>query len=273
MPVTLRFTRRMVYDVLHVVVLLLSILLVVGISVDTFKDIAFYNQPRFLKLQLMVCLFFLFDFFVEFFMSDRKRHYLWTHAVFFFVSIPYQFLISYFNIELPPELSYILRFAPLTRGGYALAIVIGWFTSNRVTGMFITYLLILVSTLYFVSMSFYVVEHNINPGVENYLDALWWACMEMTTAGSSINAISRRTVPRILHGLLRAYDNAYDDSLHIVADKTPRLHSRRRQPEAVRVARSDSRQLRDRQFRQDERHEAVSLREFSQNGRSAPDRP
>lgn len=30
---------------------------------------------------------------------------------------------------------------------------------------------------------------------------------------------SRRTVPRILHGLLRAYDNAYDDSLHIVADK------------------------------------------------------
>lgn len=186
----LRFTRRMVYDALHVVVLLLSILLVVGISVDTFKDIAFYNQPRFLKLQLMVCLFFLFDFFVEFFMSDRKRHYLWTHAVFFFVAIPYQFIISYFNIELPPELNYILRFAPLTRGGYALAIVIGWFTSNRVTGMFITYLLILVSTLYFVSMSFYVVEHNINPGVENYLDALWWACMEMTTAGSSINAIT-----------------------------------------------------------------------------------
>lgn len=190
MPGKLRFTRRMVYDVLHVVVLLLSILLVVGISVDTFKDIAFYNQPRFLKLQLMVCLFFLIDFFVEFFMSDRKRHYLWTHAVFFFVSIPYQFIISYFNIELPPELNYILRFAPLTRGGYALAIVIGWFTSNRVTGMFITYLLILVSTLYFVSMSFYVVEHNINPGVENYLDALWWACMEMTTAGSSINAIT-----------------------------------------------------------------------------------
>lgn len=186
----LRFTRRMIYDVLHVVVLLLSILLVVGISIDTFKDVAFYNQPRFLKLQLMVCLFFLFDFFVEFFMSTRKRRYLWTHAVFFFVSIPYQFIISYFNIELPPELNYILRFAPLTRGGYALAIVIGWFTSNRVTGMFITYLLILVSTLYFVSMSFYVVEHNINPGVENYLDALWWACMEMTTAGSSINAIT-----------------------------------------------------------------------------------
>lgn len=83
MPGKLRFTRRMVYDVLHVVVLLLSILLVVGISIDTFKDVAFYNQPRFLKLQLMVCLFFLFDFFVEFFMSDRKRHYLWTHAVFF----------------------------------------------------------------------------------------------------------------------------------------------------------------------------------------------
>lgn len=58
MPGKLRFTRRMVYDALHVVVLLLSILLVVGISVDTFKDIAFYNQPRFLKLQLMVCLFF-----------------------------------------------------------------------------------------------------------------------------------------------------------------------------------------------------------------------
>jgi len=181
---------RITYAILHVVVLLMSIFLVVGISVDTFKNIAYYQQPEFMEIQTWICLFFLVDFVIEFIMSDRKRHYLWTHIIFFVVSIPYESIIAHWDLTLSPTISYIMRFIPLIRGGYALAIVVGWFTSNKIAGLLITYTLNLMSTVYFVSMVFYIVERHVNSGIESYTDALWWACMEMTTTGSDIYAVT-----------------------------------------------------------------------------------
>lgn len=183
-------TRKIIYDLLHLAVLGLSIFLVVSISVDTFRNVAFYRQPEFMKVQFWVCIFFLSDFVIEFFMDHRKAHYLLTRSVFFLVSIPYESIIQYFGIELAPEIGYLLRFVPLVRGGYALAIVVGWFTANRAESMLVTYILTLMASVYFASMVFYVVEHDVNVGVVNYQDALWWACMEMVTTGSSISAVT-----------------------------------------------------------------------------------
>lgn len=175
---------------LHVMVLLLSVFLVVSISIDTFKNVAFYHEPRFMKVQLWICLLFMADFFIELLMSRRKRHYILTHFIFFLVSVPYESIIRYFSITLSPEVSYLMQFVPLVRGGYALAIVTGWFTSDRTTGMFVTYLLTLASFGYFVSMVFFVVEHNVNPAVIDYQDALWWTGMQMVTTGSSITPVT-----------------------------------------------------------------------------------
>lgn len=182
--------KRVVYDILHVVVLVLSIFLVIAISLDTFHNVAFYREQRFMRVQFLICMVFLGDFVVEFFMSDRKRHYLTTHFVFLIVSIPYNAIVSHLNIVLPSELQYLMRFIPLVRGGYALAIVVGWFTSNRAAGMVITYVLTLFASVYFASMVFYVVEHNVNAQVVDYPDALFWAAMEMVTTGSDIHAIT-----------------------------------------------------------------------------------
>ncbi|MEG1763414.1 MAG: potassium channel family protein, partial [Bacteroidales bacterium] len=33
-------------------------------------------------------------------------------------------------------------------------------------------------------------ERNVNGMILDYWDALWWACMDMTTVGSDINAIT-----------------------------------------------------------------------------------
>lgn len=183
-------TRKVIYDLLHLAVLALSIFLVVSISVDTFRNVAFYRQPGFMKAQFWVCMFFLFDFVIEFFMDRRKGHYLLTRSVFLLVSIPYESIIHHFGVVLSPEVGYLLRFVPLVRGGYALAIVVGWFTANRAASMLVTYLLTLMASLYFASMVFYVVEHGVNAGVVTYEDALWWACMEMVTTGSSISAVT-----------------------------------------------------------------------------------
>ena len=54
--------KRGIYGVLHVIILLLSLFLVISISVDTFKGIPFYTQSLYMKVQLWICILFLFDF-------------------------------------------------------------------------------------------------------------------------------------------------------------------------------------------------------------------
>ena len=64
-----------IYGVLHIVILLLSLFLVVSISVDTFKGIPFYTQTVFMKVQFAVCVLFLLDFILEWFLAKHKVRY------------------------------------------------------------------------------------------------------------------------------------------------------------------------------------------------------
>lgn len=190
--------------ILHLLILALSILLIVLISVDTFKNIDFYNQPRFEKWQFWICIVFIADFFIEFFLSDKKKHYFATHFLFLIVSIPYQAFIYRYGIAeyFSRDFLYIIRYMPLIRGGYAMAIVIGWFTSNKATGLFFSYIITLFSTVYFASLTFFLFEHGVNPLVKSYKDALWWAAMDVTTVGCNIVAVTG--VGRVLSVLLAA---------------------------------------------------------------------
>lgn len=190
------------YAFLHVVILLLSVFLVVCISIDTFKNESFYMQPKFMKLQFWICVLFLLDFFIEFYLSPDKWSYLKTHFIFFIVSIPYNSIITHYGWTFDPQITYCLRYIPLIRGGYAMSIVVSWFTYNRATGLFISYLATLIFTVYFASLAFYLFEHGPNPEVANYQDALWWAAMDATTVGSNIVAVT--PVGRVLSVILAA---------------------------------------------------------------------
>ena len=46
--------KRWVYGILHVIILILSLFLVISISVDTFNNVPFYNQPSFMKVQFWI---------------------------------------------------------------------------------------------------------------------------------------------------------------------------------------------------------------------------
>lgn len=194
--------KKGIYGFLHVIILLLSLFLLISISVDTFKGIAFYTQSSYMKVQFWICLWFLFDFVLELFLAHRKWHYLRTHFLFFLIAIPYQNIIMHYGWTFSDELTYLIRFIPLLRGGYALAIVVGWLTYNRASSLFVSYLTMLLATVYFASLTFFVIEHKVNPLVTDYGDALWWAFMDVTTVGSNIVAMT--TVGRILSVVLAA---------------------------------------------------------------------
>ncbi|MBD5370427.1 MAG: two pore domain potassium channel family protein [Bacteroides sp.] len=194
--------RKIIYFCMHILVLLLSLFLIVSISIDTFHNVDFYKEPKFMEIQYWICILFLLDFFVEWALAERKWRYLLTHFVFFLVSIPYGALINYFDLSLSPQIAYLIRFVPLVRGGYALAIVVDWMTENKATGLFLAYTISLVATLYFSSVIFFVFEQHVNPLVNNYDDALWWAAMDMTTVGSNIIAVT--PIGKILSVVLAA---------------------------------------------------------------------
>lgn len=118
--------KKGIYGFLHILILLLSLFLVISISIDTFKGISFSTQSVYMKIQFWICILFLFDFILELALSKNKLHYFATHFIFLLVAIPYQNIITYMGWTFSPEVSYIIRFIPLVRGGYALAIVVGW---------------------------------------------------------------------------------------------------------------------------------------------------
>ena len=159
------YEKKGIYGILHVIILLLSLFLIVTISIDTFNNIPFLTQGSYLKIQFWICMFFIADFVLEFFLSKRKIYYLQTHLIFLIVSIPYLNIINYYGIEFSPEITYFLRFIPLARSGYALAIVVGWLSSNKASGLFVSYLTMLLATVYFSSLIFFVIEHKVKPQV------------------------------------------------------------------------------------------------------------
>lgn len=108
-------------------------------------------------------------------------------AGFYSISEYYCIIITF---TFRPEVSYFLRFIPLLRGGYALAIVVGWLSGSKASGLFTSYITMLMATVYFASLIFFVLEHKVNPMVTDYWSALWWAFMDVTTVGSNIYAVT-----------------------------------------------------------------------------------
>ncbi len=196
----LLFDKRTIMYLLNITVLALSIVLILMISIDTFNNINFDHEPKFLRWQFWICVVFMSDFFIGAMLADRKWHYIWTNIIFLLVSIPYQVLVIHFDIGLPEKVMYMLRYMPLIRGGYAMAYVITWFTNNRATGLFLAYIIIMLSMVYFASLTFYLFEFKVNPDIKKYTDALWWASMAVTTEGSSISPMT--SVGRVLNVML-----------------------------------------------------------------------
>lgn len=175
---------------MNTVVLVLSVLLIVWISIDTFKNINFLENHRYMTFQFWVCIIFIIDFFVELWNSENKWRFFRRRIVFLFLSVPYLNIVNLMDIHLSYDALYFVRFIPLARGALALSIVISYLSSNAVTSLFMSYLSIMILVGYFCSLIFYQREHGVNPEVNTYWTALWWSAMNMSTVGCNISPVT-----------------------------------------------------------------------------------
>lgn len=173
-------------------VVVLSLGLIVVLSIATFKGIEFLHDSMYMKFQFFVCIFFITDFFVELWLSPngKRWHYVRRRWFFLLISIPYLNLVYWFKIGLSAEAMYFIRFIPLMRCAFALSIVLGYISSNRITSLLTSYVSILVLVTYFAGLIFFECEHPVNPLVVNYWDAFWWGMMQATTLGCDIYPVT-----------------------------------------------------------------------------------
>lgn len=182
--------RRRTIFVLRIMLLIVAWGLIALITYDTLNNISFLTNPFYLKIQLWICLFFLFDIAVEFTLSEHRWRYLARNIFFVLVSIPYPYIIHALDLQVIPEVAYALRFMPLLRAAYVFGLVTGIMSKNIVTSLFGGYILMLVTILYCMSLMFFVEEHFVNPQVTDYWQALWYTIMQMSTCGSNIAPVT-----------------------------------------------------------------------------------
>lgn len=132
---------------------------------------------------------------------NRRRHIL-SHLMFLLICVPWLNIIAHFEWHIAGEIQYLLRFLPMIRAAYVVALVAGFISSNKLANLFRTYIILMVTTIYFGSLMFYVAEHFINPSVASYWDAMWWTVMDMTTAGCSVEPLT--STGRVLSVVLSA---------------------------------------------------------------------
>lgn len=176
--------------VLHLLVLAGALALIAYITYDTLRNVSFVDSPEFIKVQMWICIFFEIEIFIEFLLSSRKIHFLSRNLVYIVVCIPFTAVFHFFDIDMQPGVAYAFRFLPMVRAACVMAMTWGIMSKNWITSMFGAYIIMLVATLYFLSLAFFVEETPVNPDVWNYGQALWYSVMQMTTCGSDITAVT-----------------------------------------------------------------------------------
>ena len=175
---------------LHLSAFMLSLLLVISISIDTFKGIPFYDDANYLDLQFWICVLLIILYAVEVYNADDSWRYFGRHILFLLLIVPYLTLFDWLGVQLSTEASYLFRFIPLVRGYIAFTLIAYGLMRDLMAGLLITYIVVLFSFIYYCSLIFYVLEVNVNPQLHSFWDSLWYACMTATTAGCSIQAVT-----------------------------------------------------------------------------------
>jgi len=164
----------------------MALVLFVTISLETFSGQVYAEGSVYARVQLWVCIYFLADIVLFMVVVPERRRYVFRNLALILLSIPYLSLVDLLSLQLSGEARYLLRFLPIMRGGAALVMLVKMVVSNRITGLFIAYLVSFFSLVYFITLVFYVFEGGVNPLVKDYYAVLWWASMTVTTVGSNI---------------------------------------------------------------------------------------
>jgi voltage-gated potassium channel len=129
------------------------------------------------QVDLLICCVFMFDFFYFLAKDPDKKMYLKNHWIDFIASIPFMTFLRAFRLVR------IIRIVRLLRGLKGLVVIFRMLGTNKLQNILISYIIIVLLVMFYCSLAFYSFEKGVNPNVNEYFDAFWWAFVSLTTIG------------------------------------------------------------------------------------------
>jgi voltage-gated potassium channel len=170
---------------MKIINLIAGIALLVGLSVEILSGDRTNYSTWYMWLQFTVCAIFIGDFLYNLFSrnTDRLPTLSW---LFLLMSIPYLNILSWMDINLGRVVDVTLGVLPLLRSFVAMAMVVQWLVESKVARIFGVYLFLTIAFTYLSALIFYDYESPVNDALDGFGNALWWACMNVTTVGAAI---------------------------------------------------------------------------------------
>ncbi len=179
---------RNLLDILRVVA---GITLLISFSWEMLTTSDQHFTATYLTTQLIVCLVFLADLFIQWRVTTSRNSFLISNLFFLFISIPYLNIIEWFGLTPRHDWALIIGIIPILRAFLALYLIIAWIVQeNRMKMLFWAYILTVVLFTYLSALVFYHYETPVNDKLTDFEAAMWWAWMNVTTVGAEIFAVT-----------------------------------------------------------------------------------
>lgn len=173
-------------NIFNTVSLAASVILLAGISFEvTGGDRSGFTE-RYRALQLVVCsIFFITAIFRLLIPQCRREHWL-RDTIFALASLPYIDILEWSGVDIAHRSQRLMAFAPVVISIMATVVIIEWLIDGRKKRLMVAYILTVIMFTYISALAFYDCEIGINSHLRSFGDALWWACMNVTTVGAEI---------------------------------------------------------------------------------------
>lgn len=174
-------------DLLGILKLLAGVVLLVALSWEILAGDHLHLSSTYLTVQFFVCVIFLYDFLIRLLQSGHRLRFFVRHLYYLLLSIPYLTLISWTGVRMTHDWGILVGLVPMLRAFLAMFIIVRWMAlRNRMQWLFAAYLFTVVVFTYLSALVFYDYEVLVNPRLEGFGNALWWAWMNVTTVGAAI---------------------------------------------------------------------------------------
>lgn len=189
MPVT-NSCRTAITDILGALKVFGGIVLLAAISWEVITGDHLHFSENYLHIQLAVCILFLTDFFIRWGAAPEHGPFFLRHFFFFVISVPYLNIISWSGAHLSHDWALFIGLMPMARAFLAFYIVVKWLVTRKASRLMATYVLTVIVFTYLAALVFYDYEAQVNPKLDGFGNALWWAWMNVTTVGAEIFAVT-----------------------------------------------------------------------------------
>jgi len=164
-------------SLLQVAILVLSIYVIGALIAQTLFRLSEEMNDLLNKIDTLICLVFLYDFFLRLYKAPLKLAFLKWGWIDFVSSIPMFPFLRWGRVVR------IVRIFRVLRAFRSTKILVGYLYKNRAKGTFASAILISILLVIFSSIAMMNFETDKDSNIKTPVDAIWWALTTITTVG------------------------------------------------------------------------------------------